>query len=507
MSLTKVSYSMIKGAYVNVLDFGATPVTTGLPTVDSTAAIQAALDYVTSSDNVNGTAQTVFIPAGKYLVTAPLRVPSVTRVIGAGKFQTELIADAGFVGASMMTDKGSAAKIQIEHIRFYSAFAPTTITDVIKLGYGIAFGTEGRLYELIIRGATAQGQPMSARAINIVGNVAYLGYITVEYCGTGIYEGPNSVANSYEVCTVLGMDTYGFYLNTGARLVNCHMEAPTATATPYYVGRSAGLVNCDCSVGAGTTIAQIVYLDPGAIGIDVTSMVRYLGVGAVTTHILNDQRTISSDNPYWADTATETGVIYTFRDARYIRVGRAGYITYDANYSPQFAGKAAKGANYAEMLHEGAVTTAAVRIDGTNNRFYPGVDNAVSLGYSARRWTVVYATTGTINTSDIRAKQQIRDINEAEQAVAKRCKKLLRAYKFNDAVKSKGDKARIHFGIMAQELEAAFVAEGLNAFDYGVICHDFWDAEFDADGKEILAAGDQYAIRYDELLAFIIAAM
>ena len=39
MSLTKVSYAMINGAPVNVLDFGADP--TG--TTDSYAAIQAAI--------------------------------------------------------------------------------------------------------------------------------------------------------------------------------------------------------------------------------------------------------------------------------------------------------------------------------------------------------------------------------------------------------------------------------------------------------------------------------
>lgn len=56
MSLTKVTYSMIQGAQVNVLDFGADP--TGAE--DSTAAIQAALD----------TGNTVWIPEGTYLVTS-----------------------------------------------------------------------------------------------------------------------------------------------------------------------------------------------------------------------------------------------------------------------------------------------------------------------------------------------------------------------------------------------------------------------------------------------------
>ena len=55
MSLTKVTYSMIEGASVNVLDYGAT----GDGTTDDTAAIQAAIDYASSLENGGS----VIIPA------------------------------------------------------------------------------------------------------------------------------------------------------------------------------------------------------------------------------------------------------------------------------------------------------------------------------------------------------------------------------------------------------------------------------------------------------------
>jgi hypothetical protein len=58
MALTKATYSLIEGAPVNVLDYGADP--TGV--ADSTAAIQAAL-------NIAGP-KTVVIPAGTYLITS-----------------------------------------------------------------------------------------------------------------------------------------------------------------------------------------------------------------------------------------------------------------------------------------------------------------------------------------------------------------------------------------------------------------------------------------------------
>jgi hypothetical protein len=75
MSLTKVSYSMISGTSVNVLDFGADP--TGA--TDSTAAIQDAIDAcnaltVTGTGGVTGTGSQpfLFFPAGKFRISSTL---------------------------------------------------------------------------------------------------------------------------------------------------------------------------------------------------------------------------------------------------------------------------------------------------------------------------------------------------------------------------------------------------------------------------------------------------
>ena len=66
MSLTKVSYSMINGAVVNVLDFGA--VGDGR---DSTDAIQAAINSI----NVTNGGGVVFFPKGVYKTTSMLTIP------------------------------------------------------------------------------------------------------------------------------------------------------------------------------------------------------------------------------------------------------------------------------------------------------------------------------------------------------------------------------------------------------------------------------------------------
>lgn len=143
----------------------------------------------------------------------------------------------------------------------------------------------------------------------------------------------------------------------------------------------------------------------------------------------------------------------------------------------------------------------------------PSLDNAVSNGNASFRWSVIFAGTGTINTSDQREKQQVRALSAAERAVAVRLKGLLRAFKFNDAVDKKGNSARIHFGIIAQDVKAAFEVEGLLAENYAVLCYDQWEAQpaqLNEDGSILIPAveaGDRYGVRYEELLAFIISAL
>jgi hypothetical protein len=104
MALTKVSYSMIAGAEVNVIDYGADP--TG--TTDSTTAIQAAIDYACSlvqaspdgiGDQVNG-ANVVL--RGVFNITQPLIInKSNVWLVGQGgaTIMVGFTSSAGYNGA------------------------------------------------------------------------------------------------------------------------------------------------------------------------------------------------------------------------------------------------------------------------------------------------------------------------------------------------------------------------------------------------------------------------
>jgi len=140
-------------------------------------------------------------------------------------------------------------------------------------------------------------------------------------------------------------------------------------------------------------------------------------------------------------------------------------------------------------------------------RVNPGDDGATKLGDASLRWSEVYAVAPAINTSDEREKQDIAVLGAAEKRVAIALKGLVKKFRFKDAVAKKGDNARIHVGVIAQEVIAAFAAESLDAMRYSLLCYDQWEAELDKDGNEVRPAGDRYGVRYEELLAFIISAL
>ena len=188
----------------------------------------------------------------------------------------------------------------------------------------------------------------------------------------------------------------------------------------------------------------------------------------------------------------------------------SGNVTSALGYTPASTSSTVAAAN---NLSGGTLTTSSYTLNSSNalvamanssgqgifvngsSAFAPSNDGAMTCGAATFRWSTVYATTGTINTSDANQKTEIADLTAAELAVAKRIKGLFKTFKFKDAVAVKGDSARKHIGVIAQDVQAAFEAEGLNANDYGIFCSDVVDG------------GVQLGVRYEELLAFVIAAM
>ena len=141
----------------------------------------------------------------------------------------------------------------------------------------------------------------------------------------------------------------------------------------------------------------------------------------------------------------------------------------------------------------------------------------LELGTSSFKWKQLYASTATIATSDENTKTQIEALSDAEKNVAVALKGLVKKFKFKSAVAIKGENARTHIGLIAQEVEAAFSAEGLNASDYSLFCVEKWFECTDSEGKVQNSPHElpnhdcvektQLGLRYEEVIAFIISAL
>jgi len=264
------------------------------------------------------------------------------------------------------------------------------------------------------------------------------------------------------------------------------------------------------NVGAGLDARNF-----GTILADGAKVDSNTGYGCYTTagNILFGASAVSANNTTYDARSTEHGVIdgtgctslgvksFTQKDGSVI-IDSDGEIVWPTELKVESSSSqvAFGGTSIADMVistdNGGTGTfTPILRAKAGTGIFYPAQDNTASLGRSGERWSVVYAATGTINTSDARTKQDVASLDDAEKRVAAALKGLIKKFRFKDAVVEKGDEARIHVGVIAQEVEAAFAAEGLDAARYGILCHDQ------------LEDGDRYGVRYEELLAFIIAAM
>ncbi len=96
------------------------------------------------------------------------------------------------------------------------------------------------------------------------------------------------------------------------------------------------------------------------------------------------------------------------------------------------------------------------------------------MGSGTTRFDDAFITNGVTTGSDLNEKQDIAALTSAEMLVAARISQTFHTYRWKDAVADKGDNARIHTGTIAQEVQAAFAAEGLDASRYAMFMSDTW---------------------------------
>ena len=346
-------------------------------------------------------------------------------------------------------------------------------------------------------------------------------------------EGNNAGGNNADGVTVLELDNAGV-----VNLIGSHMEVNPGEEHILFAG---GAAHSALNIIGGQVI-------PGNNNFAAVHMSNANGSYG-HLHVVGARVTNAATNQIYMDTGTSALIEGDTAgnvqgDLSQVAMIRKGKYTQGATNVPANAGMRSKGSASIAHDFEGQarfVNAANTRLGYINNsgaafgfindndnegiqfntkisggsaaRFYiarsgaltvePAASGTISLGSAIFRWSEVFASNGTINTSDEREKEQIGAIPD----------KWLDAwgdvewsrFKWRDAVSEKGGEARWHVGLVAQQVRDAFAARGLSALEIGLLCYDQWEDQWDKDegGNLVLIAqaGERYGIRYDQAQA------
>ena len=510
--------------------------------VDSSGFVQITGDTMTGDLDIQGTltSDDIQLDAGSGNNTQIINYRSTDMIFGNDGSEDMRLTNSGRLGigtsspASPLTVSASAATVG----QFITSGSSGYI-EIDNSGGGGYIGTSGNnMLFLTSTSGTERMRIDSSGNVGIgtssMGYPAYADNLTIAdsaNAGITIRSGTSNEGNIYfSDATGTGTGTYAGYISyrhasnslnfgngTAIRMtLDSSGNVGIGTSSPSQNLHIKGTTNVGIRIEANSNSASIVnFADPsdtnvGQILYDHTS--NYMRFNTNDTEAMR----IDSSGRLLVGTTGANGIdAVTLNGSGYVYGNRAGGVSgyFDRGTSDGDIMEFRKdGAAVGSIAVEGAdlvigTGVAGLRFFDSSNAIIPrvggggGSDGDISLGLLLQRFDDIYATNGTIQTSDQNEKQDIAELSDAEQRVAVAAKGLLRKFRWKDAVAEKGDEARIHFGIIAQDLQAAFAAEGLDAGDYAMFISSTWTDE--ETGEERTRMG----VRYSELLAFIIAAI
>jgi hypothetical protein len=491
---------------VNVKDFGAK----GDGVTDDTAAIQAAINSVSSRNGGE-----VRFNAGQYKVSSQLTVStSGVKLIGVG---AEAYA-AGVLGTEIAWFGSSAIGTTILFLQFCDAC-------VVE---GISFNCRN----LAEYGIQAQGVKLSNFRGFTIRDFTFAGFYG--YCGNlaGQWSNTNHFENFLITCAnngVIGLYLDGSSVENNDWFNNVFINGFVQVARTSSSSKAALFDFCDSNTFIECDFN--VYGTGNGDAMEFRSTTRdfypennfFYSCSINSIKVTEGSGKFIGDQFFYAFTTKDNEILPDHRKLRLITdVGSAkgmgdyeirkstGSVTFRAptvNTAYRLLGNINDSDDFGFVVQRTSdlSTYNTLTVVNSLGHFFAGSDNLQSIGTPTFRWSVVYAGTGTISTSDEREKQQIEPIDPAILSAWKKVN--FKQFKFNDAVEKKGDDARLHIGVIAQQVKEAFESEGLDAFEYGLLCYDEWDAQDeikDDEGNVIQPAreaGNRYGVRYEECLA------
>ena len=204
------------------------------------------------------------------------------------------------------------------------------------------------------------------------------------------------------------------------------------------------------------------------------------------------------------------------------------YDIHDADAVPRSGGAVITGARISKTVNSGELSLdggngygngSSITVYGKDNNYGQGgciifTNDGVNAEKRMRLYpdgTWTWTGQAVQLVSDQRLKQQIAEIDD----------KLLDAwedvnlvqFKYNDAVDTKGDNARLHTGYVVQQIDSACKSHNVDISEYGLYCHEEYPQETEEveveqeDGtktkerKVIREASEHYSLRYTEVYA------
>jgi len=511
MSLTKVSYSMINGAPANVLDTGAS----SNGTTNNTTAVQTTL---TAVNGVNGS----IAESNNNVRISIAPGYSYANVIPFENLTWPNNADVWYQGPTWET-----VLIKNQFSNPYQVIPVTTTAWVASTLYyvGTNVVNGSQCYQCTIQGTSASSGGPTGTGTNITDGTAHWRSINNGYYGE-VPVNEFRVTAPYHPGIIINNLTKASYGGTVQRAQQDALDQYAAGGNLNDKLKSLVFAQdnndqWDIQVDGNTTEMLFNHYTLG----NVAQLYRMFLSGDYGNLALQQNR---ADYPL--DVAGQGRIIQDIRPEtpvrsdnygrypgpprlwfEYIKTGSdfAGWVGQGGStgYNISLNSPAVSGTDGSTALNatNASGTAYGVTLESVYPSFQPTPDNTMKLGNYSNRWTTVYATTGTINTSDERQKQQIKPIDDA--CLRAWAKVEYVQYKWNDAVALKGNGARWHFGLIAQRVKEAFESEGLDAFEYGLLCYDEWEAQAedkDENGhitKHAQEAGNRYGVRYEEALA------
>lgn len=465
---SEVWSAKLAGNYVAASDFGTYLEKTQLTIEGNSVGIKQLYDYTAGVNNAFS------VNAQQYIKTGLLYYNDVTPVYGVGVGNIETtVTDGG--GRIVDRTKNELLTVTPKRISFWQEGMEVAYLSEKKLHFpsGTLEAYNAKLTGTITAAAGSAFGPwtISDGSIYRVENV--FGSSTGMYFGTGGL----SVSDRFQV------DANGYLTCSGATISG----AIRATSLNVTGASITGLTVDAASVTGNLSASRI---NGGILDFNNFS-VDHLSANDITTGLLSaDYIKLGGDMAVYD--ALNSGTVGGWLGYTTGAYGGAGIHMQSGLGEVVATASGAKlcyGGKTLSVTEGGAQTNCRMAVGGdlvVSGSAAPSVDGAGSLGFSDYRWSVVYAQTGTITTSDREKKTDISYALERYDALFEKLRPA--SYRLNS-----GTSGRTHTGLVAQDVEQALRECGLTGKDF---------AAFVKTPRE--DGGADYGLRYEELIALCI---